>query len=73
MPAERAQAMADSNPNAPTPLSIWNEMNKAREVSRGIVEASDNSNLVHPVADFNKALEQTYTEESPQIAKGWKL
>jgi hypothetical protein len=71
---ERAQAMADSNPNAPTPLSMWAEMNKARDISRTIVESADKSRLVQQDAQsaFTSDLTNTYTDNAPQIAKGWE-
>ena len=71
---ERAQAMADLNPNAPTPLSIWAEMNKSREISRTIVEAADRSSVVHKGAQtaFGTDLTNTYNDNAPQIAKGWE-
>ena len=71
---ERAQALADLNPNAPTPLSIWTEMNKAREISRTITESADKSAAVHMGAQtaFGADLTSTYTDNAPQIAKGWE-
>ncbi len=71
---ERAQAMADLNPNAPTPLSIWAEMNKSRDISRTIVEAADKSSAVNMGAQtaFGADLSTTYTDNAPQIAKGWE-
>lgn len=71
---ERAQIMADLNPNAPTPLSIWTEMNKARDISRGIVESADKKANVHMGAqtDFGADLTSTYNDNAPQIAKGWE-
>ena len=71
---ERAQFMADMNPNAPTPLKIWAEMNKAREISRGINESADNSSVVRlrDQAALGADLVNTYNDASPQIAKGWE-
>lgn len=71
---ERAQVMADLNPNAPTPLSIWSEMNKARDISRTIVAAADKSSAVQADAQnsFNADLTTTFTDNAPQIAKGWE-
>jgi hypothetical protein len=44
----KAQALADANPNAPTPLSLFAEMNKARDLSRGLAEYGEKfSGLVH--------------------------
>lgn len=68
----RAQAIADLNPNAPTPLSLWIEMNKARAVSRNINEAFDRSNVVEQTARnaLNAQAEAGYAANAPQIGKG---
>jgi len=70
---ERAQAMADSNPNSPTPLSIWKEMNKARDISRTITEAIDASSIVHQGDrdQFNSDLLGVYNTNTSQVTQGW--
>ncbi len=57
-----------------TPLSIWTEMNKARDISRTIVEAADKSSVVHKGAQtaLGDALTSTYNDNASQIAKGWE-
>lgn len=71
---ERAQAMADSNPDAPTPLSMWKEMNIARKASADITKFFDTSNMLHMDAqnNFGTDLTNTYDTNAPQIARGWK-
>lgn len=68
----RAQALADGNPNAPTPLKIWGEMNSARATSRAIKESFDRSGLVQQDARtaFTESLKEGYDPGSIKIGDG---
>lgn len=70
---ERAQAMADSNPNAPTPLALWKEMNVAREASREIMKYADRSSAVDQDAQtaLNERLVTGYSAPAEEVSKGW--
>lgn len=68
----RAQALADGNPNAPTPLKIWGEMNSARATSRAINESFDRSSLIQQDVrtEFTRSLTEGYDPASTKFGDG---
>lgn len=68
----RAQAMTDQNPNAPTPLSIWKDMNVKRESARNIVESTDYKDTVlqSKQTAFNEELGAGFDPAWSQVKEG---
>lgn len=71
---QKAQAMADANPNSATPLSIWGQMNKAREVGSRINKNADNSSIVYQGfrRELGYDLAVGYAEPAAQMEAGWE-
>lgn len=68
----KAQARADANPDAPTPLSIWKEMNVARKASGDIEKYFNTNEMVDQTSKnaLNISLEGTFNQNSGEISKG---
>lgn len=70
----KAQAMADANPNSATPLSVWGQMNKSREVSSKITKAYDITSIYQKDARdrLNLDLAAGYEAPANQMESGWE-
>lgn len=68
----KAQALADANPNAPTPAKLFKEMNDMRAAASAITKATDFSHVFQKDQrqQFSEELKATYESNAPQVGEG---
>lgn len=69
----KAQALADQNPDSPTPLSIWKDLNKTRDAMASVSDAAkEKSTLVRQEARgaLGADLQGIYGQFGPQLEAG---